>query len=114
MTSIPIFSGEISLYDDPDEGLRVECAENYYVALKRNLVAAGFKCGEKQIRINGNSKIHSWIEFGVSCGNFGTMKQTVSDCLKTANIVFVEESLPMAGEMHVRLNLTKIGVAEKK
>ena len=114
MTSIPIFSGEISLYDDPDEGLRIECAENHYAALKRCLVAAGFKCGDKQAKIIGTSKIHNWIEFGVSGGSFSAMKQAVSSCLKTANVVFVEESLPMAGEMHVRLNLTEIGVAEKK
>ena len=113
MSTIPLFSAEVSLYDDPDEGLRIECSEKHSEKMKRCLVAAGFKCGTQQTKISGTSNIHNWVEFSVSGGKFDAMKQAVSKCLHAAGVTVAEQSFSSAGDMHVRLSLTNISVFDK-
>jgi hypothetical protein len=113
MNTIPLFSGEISLYSDIDEGLRIECSESYSEAIKGCLVDAGFQCNTPHIKITGTPIIHNWIEFYVVGGNFEAMKQAVLNCLNSASVTVVEESFISKEEIHIRLNLTNISVFDK-
>lgn len=113
MSTIPTLFAEISLYDDKDVGLRIECSEKYSGKIKTCLASAGFTCGIQQIIIPGTPNIHNWVEFGVSGGMFDAMKQAVLGLLQTAGVTVVEESFSSAGEMHVRLDLTNKSVFDK-
>jgi hypothetical protein len=113
MSAIPLFSAEISLYGDPDEGLRIECSEKHSEAIKRCLVSAGFQCGTQKINIPGTSTIHNWVEFNVSGGSFDSMKKAISNCLHAAGVTVAEESFSSAEDLSVRLNLTNISVFDK-
>lgn len=113
MDSIPLFSGEISLYNDVDEGLRIECSERHAKALKSCLGSAGFTCDQHQTKISGTSRIHNRVEFSVSDGDFQSMKQAVSACLNAAGVTVAEEWFSSLDEEHVRLNLTNISTFDK-
>lgn len=113
MTNIPLFSGEVSLYDDVDEGLRVECSELLVELLRKCLTSAGFRCARYQAKIVGTPRIHNWVEFEVSDGDFQKLLQTASACLRNAGVTIAEESFSYPGEQHVRLNLTNISVFDK-
>lgn len=113
MSSIPLFSGEISLYSDVDEGLRIECSERHAGALKNCLTSAGLTCGQHQTKISGTPRIHNWVEFSVSNGDFQSMRKAVSACLKGAGVIVAEESFSSPGEEHVRLNLTNVSAFDK-
>ena len=106
MTTIPMFSGAVSLYDDVEEGLRVECAERHVQFIRNCLASAGFNCGPQRTRIAGTDSTHNWVEFDLSNGDIESVELTVTACLQKAGVAVTAESFSSPGEEHVRLNLT--------
>jgi hypothetical protein len=113
MPDIPVFSAYVDLYDDPPEGLRVECSKKDYSLLSNAMRAEGLTCGSAVTKIAGTSHIHDWIEFSVSGGAFSTMKTRASDALTATGCTVSEETLSLDDEVHVRLNLANRSVFDK-
>lgn len=113
MNKIPLFSGEVSLYSDTDEGLRVECSEKHSENIKQKLIPAGFECFPDEVKISGTSDIHNLVEFGVSGGAFDVMKEIVYNYLIAEKLSITEEVFSVADDLHVRLNLVDVSVFDK-
>ncbi|MBJ9709535.1 hypothetical protein TN889_28485 [Burkholderia gladioli pv. alliicola] len=113
MSGISAFSNEISLYDDEDQGLRIECSEKFVERIKRGLASGGLQSSSARTQIAGTSNIHDWVEFDVLNGDFEAMKLAVIVCLQQAGITVKEESFSSPGEKHVRLDLVNVSVFDK-
>lgn len=113
MSTTPTFSGEVSLYNDPASGLRVECSQRHVTPLQKCLINAGFTCQSHIVAVAGTSQIHPWVEFAVTGDTFDTMKQVVSDCLESAGVKIEEEDFSMLSDRQVRLNLANISVFDR-
>jgi len=113
MNAASLYTGEISLYDDPNDGLRVECSERHAESLSHALLAAGFSCDSHRVKIAGTKTISNWVEFKVSNGTFAVMKQIVSQSLTDAGVRFVETAFPVAGDSHVRFDLLNVSAYDR-
>ncbi len=113
MNSIPTFSAEISVYNDPDSGMRIECSEKYANKIKTHLLNNQFQCSENNVAIKGTSNIHDFVEFNVQGDDFEGLKQSIINLLDSAEVQFVEEQFNVAGEQHSRFNLTNLSVFDK-
>jgi len=113
LSTIPVFSAEISLYDDESEGLRVECSQKDALRIQEYLSKAHFTSDNPTVAIPGTGNIHNWVVFAVSGGSFANMKEAVLTGLNTAGVTIVEESYSSPGENHVELHLTNISVFDR-
>lgn len=113
MTTTPMFSGKVSIYDDVEEGLRVECAERHAQFLRDCLASAGFKCGPQRTRIAGTSSTKNWVEFDLLNGDIQSIQLTVTASLQKAGAAVAAESFSSSGEEHVRLNLGNLGALDR-
>jgi len=113
MNSTPIFSAEISIYNDPDSGMRIECSEKYTNKIKSHLLNNKYQCSQNNVAIEGTSNIHNLIEFDIEGNDFEGLKESVINLLDSAKVQYVEEKFNTAGEQHSRLNLTNLSVFDK-
>lgn len=113
MPTTPMFSGKVSLYDDVEEGLRVECSQQHAQFLRDCLAAAGFNCGPQRTRIAGTASAKNWVEFDLLNGDIQSIEQTVTACLQKAGVTVAAESFSSSGEEHVRLNLGNLSALNK-
>lgn len=113
MSHIPVFSGEVSVYEDPTTGLRIECSEKHVPAITSYLTSAGFTCGKSVIAVRGTSRIHNFVEFQASGGTFDELSQAIAAHLQNAGVDVAKESFNVLGEKHVRFNLTNVSVFDK-
>lgn len=103
------FSADISIYDDEDEGLRLETPETFLPLLSKALVAAGFKATRSDVAIEGTARIPALVEVGLdSGGTFESLTTVVHDTLVAQGIKVSTESFSSPGEKHTRFNLDNV------
>ncbi|MGJ7495569.1 hypothetical protein ACSFA8_10860 [Variovorax sp. RT4R15] len=110
LTSIPLFSADIELHDDPDEGLWVSCQDRFVAKVVAALKAAGMKPGATEIEIQGTENLPAQVRIPVAEGTFDDMHTGVKDLLLSAGVTIAEENFSMAGERFLRLHLTNVPV----
>lgn len=108
MTAIPLFSAEIELHDDPDEGLWVSCQDRFVPKIAATLEAAGMKSGATEIEIEGTANLPTQVRFPVSGGTFDAMQKAVKDLLHSGGVTTADENFSVAGEKFIRLHLTNV------
>lgn len=100
------FPADISIYDDEDEGLRLEAPENFLPLLSTALKAVGFKATRSDVLIEGTARIHAMVEVGLdSGGTFESLTTVVHDTLVAQGIKVSTENFSSPGEKHTRFNL---------
>ncbi len=105
-----MFTADVELKEDPDEGLRIECLEPHVKPLGRALEAAGFTLGQTRTAIAGTTNIPATLELPVTGGTFDRMKSAVHECLVAAGVTVAEEDFSALGERNVRFNLENISL----
>ena len=103
-------STEIDLFDDPDDGLRVECVEPHLAPITRALLASGFRLGAHQLKISGTATLPSIMEMPVSDGTFDTMKVSIYDSLVSQGVTVKTEDFSLIGEKHIRFTLDNVDI----
>lgn len=103
-------TAEIELFDDPDEGLRVECVEPHVAPISRVLIAAGFKLGTAKLKILSTGTVPSVMELPVAGGAFDNMKASIYGSLIDSGVAVTEEVFSGPEEKHVRFNLDNVSL----
>lgn len=104
-----LFTAEIELFDDPDEGLRFQAPENLVSNLTRALTDAGLTVTGSRVATPGTVNIPSNIEVSVN-GTFDTMNTVIRDMLISDGVKLTEENFSSMGEKHIRFNLDNVSV----
>jgi len=102
------FSADISIYDDEDEGLRLETPETFLPLLSKALVAAGFKATRSDVAIEGTARIPALVEVGLESGTFESLTTVIHDTLVAQGVKVTTENFSSPGEKHTRFNLDNV------
>jgi hypothetical protein len=113
MTSIPTFSGDVSVFENEDMGLRIECSEKYVSGIIDYLRQNGFKYDNPIVAVPGSKNINSYMEFSVTVNSYDVLVSTVSEYLRNAGFNIVEEKSNFVGEKCVKFNLTNVSVFDR-
>lgn len=113
MSSVPFFSGEISVFEDPEDGLKIECSEKHVSILSADLNDAGFSCGPSTVAVHGTKTIHNYVAFPVTGGTFDALTLNVAEHLEKAGVTVHKESFHSGPDKHDRYNLTNVSVFDK-
>lgn len=105
-----LFTAEIELINNPDEGLRVECVEPHLAPISRVLRAAGFNLGSARVKIFGTTNLPSVMELPVADGSFDNMKTSIHGSLIASGVAVTEEDFSVPGEKRVRFNLDNVSL----
>jgi hypothetical protein len=105
-----LFTAEIELVEDQDEGLRVECVEPHLKPISRALSAAGFNLGSAVLKIPGTANLPSVMELPVADGYFDSMKAAIYESLIAAKVDVTEEDFSALGEKRIRFNLNNVSI----
>lgn len=112
--NVPVFAAEIKLFDDVDEGLRVECSETYVQRISEALRMAGFECDPHTIAIKGTANIHNWVEFKITRGSIEQAKNALISFFSANGVTTSEEGfIAPEGESELRIYLTNVSVFDK-
>lgn len=110
MPNKPLICAEVSLEEDPSEGLRVECSEKHAELLRTALANAGFDCKNFVTVLNGTINIPDWVRVSVSGGTFEDMRNAALSSLREVGITVSESVVSGMRQKSVRLTLTNVSV----
>lgn len=105
-----IFSADITVVDDADDGIHIECVEPHLSPVSRALTEAGFGLDIARVTVQGTSNLPNIMELPVKGGTFDEIKMTVKECLIKAGVTVTEENFSGLGELRVRFNLENVSV----
>lgn len=105
-----VFSADITMIEDPDEGLRVECLEPHLKPIGQALVRAKFTLGQPRTAVPPSTNIPASMELPVADGTFDDMKLVVYESLVAAGVKVTEEDFSGLGEKRVRFNLENVSL----
>lgn len=103
-------STEIDLFDDPDEGLRVECVEPHLAPISRALLASGFSLGNHRLTNPGTAALPSGIELPVANGSFDNMTVAIYNSLVAQGVIVTKEDFSALGGKHIRFTLDNVNL----
>lgn len=104
------YTADISVVEDPDEGLYVECVEPHLPPVSRALKDAGFDLGTARVSIKGTARLHDSMELPVSNGTFDNMKDAIHKSLIARGVTVIEVNLSAVGEKRVRFDLENVSL----
>lgn len=113
MNTIPVFSAEISIYNNTESGLRIECSEKYVRKIKTHVNKQGFISGKSNVEVPETQNINNFVVFSVTGGDYNKLIQVVKECLDLAGVKYVEEQFSDDEEMHTRIDTTNLSVFDK-
>lgn len=105
-----IFSADITLIEDPDDGLRIEAPDTFFPVISSALTAGGLRVVSTHTAVPGTRNIPSVVSIAVASGTFDAMKTAVYDALVARGIKVSEENFSALGEKNIRLNLDDVSV----
>lgn len=105
-----VFSADITMIEDPDEGLRVECLEPHLKPIGQALAQAKFTLGQPRTTVPRSTSIPATMELPVADGTFEDMKRAVYGSLVAAGVKVTEEDFSLLGEKRVRFNLENVSL----
>jgi len=108
-----IFSEELNISIDDDEGMQLDSPSKGMPILKDHLRKDGFTFGAERIVIEGTDEISDLVEVDIVGTDFKGLRISIENFLNGRKIKYSEEQFNGNGEFHSRFNLEDLSVFEK-
>jgi len=113
MTEVPVFSVDISIFKTENEGLKIECPNNYSSLIRNILGSKGVRLGDVYEVIEGTANLYSIVEFSVLSGSFDDVCQWIKSTLTSRGYSMKEDVIQEGKDIYFKLHLINTNIYDR-